>query len=502
MNQGDEQEYDLCVIGGGINGAGIARDAAGRGLSVLLVEAQDLAAATSSASTKLIHGGLRYLEHFEFGLVRAALKERETLMGMAPHIIWPLRFILPHEKNLRPAWLIRLGLFIYDHLGGRKKLEACKSINFKTHETGKSLKDSYIKGFSYSDCWVNDARMVVLNAQDARERGAVILTRTACVKLEVQAGKWLVHLQNEREQRIIKAKTVINAAGPWVRALLDHSNLSTPHTPQIRLVKGSHIVVNKLFEGEHAYILQQPDKRIIFAIPYEHHYTLIGTTDVDYDGDPEKAHISDEEVQYLCDAINRSFNKQITPGKIIWSYSGVRPLIKDEHQDASSVTRDYKLVLDEGHGAPILSVFGGKITTYRVLAEKAVDMVSEKPGWTKNTPLPGGDIEDGDLYKFIRDKNEQYPFLPPALLERYVTTYGTRMDMIIGNATELSGLGRHLGEHIYENEIRYLIEHEWAITLEDILLRRTKLGLYISENTIKALESYLSAIPKKKGIAV
>lgn len=397
MNQA---EYDLCVIGGGINGAGIARDAAGRGLSVLLVEAQDLAGATSSASTKLIHGGLRYLEHFEFRLVHDALKERETLLSMAPHIIRPMRFIMPHNPDLRPVWMIRLGLFLYDHLAGRKKLARSKGLNLHKDPVGAPLRSNYMQGFSYADCWVEDARLVVLNAKDAEERGATILTRTACTNLETTGdGQWAVHLQDIRTRRpyCIKARQVVNAAGPWVRGFLDNSGLAQEDTPDVRLVKGSHIVVRRFFEGDHAYILQQPDKRIVFAIPYEKHYTLIGTTDVDYEGDPSNPVISDEETAYLCDAVNRYFKTPVVPGDVIWSYSGVRPLIKDGHEDASSVTRDYKLVREDRFGPPLLSVFGGKITTYRVLAEEAVDMITDNPAWTKGAPLPGGDIENGDI---------------------------------------------------------------------------------------------------------
>jgi glycerol-3-phosphate dehydrogenase len=495
MNQ---TEFDLCVIGGGINGTGIARDAAGRGLSVLLIEANDLASATSSASTKLIHGGLRYLEHYEFGLVRDSLKERETLMQMAPHIIWPIIFVLPHNQDLRPALLIRLGLFLYDHLGGRKKLSASKSINFKTHKYGDALKSAYTKGFSYADCWVDDARLVILNAMDAKNNGATILTNTSCTSLHAKDGSWVIKTQDYRHnQETYNAKIVVNATGPWAYEFLEKTGLSNNDTPKIRLVKGSHIIVPKLFEGEHAYILQQPDKRIVFSIPYEDKYTLIGTTDVDYEDEIIAPKISEEEIDYLCEAINRSFKKSISSKHIIWAYSGVRPLIEDESKNASSVTRDYKIIEDKSNGPLLLSVFGGKITTYRVLSEKVVNLLTDKPAWTEGAKLPGGNIHEEDIESFIYQKQQQYPFIENKTLRRFAKTYGNQTELILKNAKDIKDLGRDFGEGVYDSEINYLIENEWALSIEDILLRRTKLGLHLKEETIQNIESYLSAIPKK-----
>ncbi len=470
-------EYDLCVIGGGINGAGIARDAAGRGLSVLLVEKGDLAAATSSASTKLIHGGLRYLEHYEFRLVRESLKERETLLAMAPHIIWPLSFILPHDKTLRPAWLIRAGLFLYDHIGGRKTLPASRGVSL----AGGPLQARYKKGFRYADCWVEDARLVVLNAMDAAKRGAVIRTRTACTGLKPANGGWQVELNGKE---IATARIAVNAAGPWVRALLDQTGLARSKTPQVRLVKGSHIIVPHLYNGAHAYILQQPDKRIVFTIPYEQDFTLIGTTDTEISGDPGAAALDAQETDYLCAAVNRSFAAQITPDDIVTSYSGVRALLDDGDENASRVTRDYRLELDEHEGgAKLLSVFGGKLTTYRRLAEEAVDMLSHKPRWTAGATLPGGDFDDFET--FVTARQARYPALPAELVRRYARAYGTLMDHFAQDP------GRHFGDDLYEAEIAYLIEHEWARTAEDILWRRSKRGLHVAPETVHNLEAYM-----------
>ena len=469
------KHYDICIIGGGINGAGIARDAAGRGLSTLLVEAKDLAQATSSASTKLIHGGLRYLEYYEFKLVRHALQEREVLLKLAPHIIWPLRFKLPHDSHLRPKWLIRMGLFLYDHIGGRITLPKSKQINFNDG----ILKSKFTKGFEYSDGWVQDSRLVVLNAMSAREHGADILTQTSCTKLEIKDGKWLITLE---DNKTVTADKLVNATGPWVRSLLDDNNLSQSETPRIRLVKGSHIIIPKLFEGDHAYILQQPDGRIVFAIPYEQDFTLIGTTDESFDGNAYNAAISEDEKAYLITAINSNFKKQISQTDIIKTYSGVRPLLDDGDDNASAVTRDYKLILDNTHGAPILSVFGGKVTTYRRLAEDALDVLTDKPSWTAHEVLPGGDIENFDI--FVRDMQTRYPDLSPKLIYRLARNYGTRLPQVINDGD----LGTHYGDDIYESEISYLIEHEWARSAEDVLWRRSKLDLHISDKTRSNIE--------------
>ena len=492
--------YDIAIIGGGINGAGIARDAAGRGLSVFLCEQKDLACGTSSASTKLIHGGLRYLEHYEFRLVREALTEREVLLRAAPHIIWPLRFVLPHVKGLRPTWLIRMGLFLYDHLGGRKLLPASNGVNLRTHAVGKPLKPHMVKAFEYSDCWVQDARLVVLNAMDARDRGAEIRVRSECVRAERKDGIWHVvvrDLENGLEE-LIQARTLVNAAGPWCTSILGERVETQNREKDIRMVKGSHIILPKLFDHDYCYIFQNPDGRIVFAIPYEHDFTLIGTTDVNYEGDPAEVKISEEEVGYLCELVNGYFEKQVTPSDVVWTYSGVRPLYSDGSQDASKVTRDYVLKMDGGEGeAPLLNIFGGKITTYRKLAEHAMQKlcgflsVDDRP-WTAKAALPGGDIPGADFDKFLAEVKKSYPWLPDQLAYRYARNYGTCLKRIVGDATSLEGLGEDLGENLYGAEMSYLVEQEWARTAEDVLWRRSKLGLHLSENTVKKIESWFA----------
>ncbi|HIE4842314.1 TPA: glycerol-3-phosphate dehydrogenase, partial [Burkholderia multivorans] len=430
MNQ--PNRYDLLVVGGGINGAGIARDAAGRGLSVLLCEQDDLASHTSSASTKLIHGGLRYLEYKEFGLVRKALQERETLLRAAPHIMWPLRFVMPHMPNLRPAWLIRIGLFLYDHLAKRELLPGSRGIDMRRHAAGAPLVDSIRRGFVYSDGWVDDARLVVLNALDAKERGAEILTRTKLVSAERRSDEWEARLQQpDGAIRVVRARAIANAAGPWVGDVL-HGALGRGAHHSVRLVKGSHIVTRRLFDHDHAYIFQNPDKRIIFAIPYERDFTLIGTTDVEYTSDPARVAIDRDETQYLCDSINRYFKRKISPADVHWTYSGVRPLLEDENAaNASAVTRDYRLEMDDGEGAPLLSVFGGKITTFRKLAEEAGDMLCraldrDAPAWTAGAPLPGGDIANAKFDAFADAFAKRHRWLPAPLARRYARAYGTR----------------------------------------------------------------------------
>lgn len=503
-------DYDICVIGGGINGTGVARDAAGRGLKVLLVEAQDLASATSSASTKLVHGGLRYLEHYEFGLVKESLQEREMLLKAAPHIVWPLRFVLPHHSALRPIWMIKLGLFLYDTLAGRRNLKKSSSVNFNISKLGDPLKDEYLKGFEYSDCWVEDARLVVLNAVDAYERGADIMPKTACIGLSADKEKniWSVSLQNmiNGDQFKITAKSIVNAAGPWVRSVLDGSNLVKPDdgAPGVRLVQGSHIVIPRLYEGDHPYILQQKDGRIVFTIPYEHKFTLVGTTDKPYEGDASQVVISAEEIDYLCGAVNASFKKQITHDDIFWSYSGVRSLVDDGNANSSKVTRDYKLYLDEQYGPPILSVFGGKITTYRVLGEEVIGKmmlalkaqgheVSGVP-WTHDAVLPGGDMPNRNFEHFFQLQKPRYSFLPEALLRRYARAYGTRMEWFLAGVNKVDDMGRNFGDNVYEKEILHLMKHEFALTTQDILWRRSKLGLHISENTAAALEAAMPSL--------
>ncbi len=494
---------DLLVVGGGINGVGVARDAAGRGLSVVLAEQADLASSTSSASTKLIHGGLRYLEYYEFRLVREALIEREVLLEAAPHIIRPLRFVLPHEKSLRPAWLIRLGLFLYDHLGGRERLPGSHGVDLRRDPVGAPLKPSFGRGFVYSDCWVEDSRLVVLNALDAAERGARILPRTRCVAAARRGDLWEATLEDSEsgERRSLRARAIVNATGPWAAGFLEGA-LGTRRGHRLRLVKGSHIVVRRLYDGDHAYILQNEDRRIVFAIPYEGAYTLIGTTDVAFDGDPATVRIAPDEIDYLCDVINRHFRAQIAPADVVWSYAGVRPLYDDEAKSASAVTRDYVLDLDDtGGAAPILSVFGGKITTYRRLAEHALAKLQPRfpamgPAWTARVALPGGDIPDADFDRFLAGFQARHPWLPEALARRYARAYGTRAERMLGGAASLEDLGPHLGDDLYAREVDYLVAAEWARTADDILWRRSKLGLHVRPATCAALEAWLSKAPR------
>ena len=491
-----EEAYDVLVVGGGINGCGIARDAAGRGLSVLLCEQDDLASHTSSASTKLIHGGLRYLEHYEFGLVRKSLQEREVLLRAAPHIMWPLRFVMPHDSHLRPAWLIRAGLFLYDNLAKRRLLPGSASINLRKHAAGAPLQDRFRRGFVYSDGWADDARLVALNALDATERGAEILTRTRCEKLERATRGWSATLVDNRGQRRhVAARSVVNATGPWVSSFLRNA-APVQSSRDVRLVKGSHIVVKKIFDHRFAYIFQGIDRRIIFAIPYEQDFTLIGTTDVEYRGDPSKVAIEPDEVRYLCEVPGHYFKKRLTEADVVWSYSGVRPLVNDAAMDASKVTRDYALDV-HGGDAPLLSVFGGKITTYRKLAEQAVDKLApllgnQAPRWTARAFLPGGDLPAANFAPFLRTVEKRYPWLPASLRLRYARAYGTRIHILLKNATSLADLGEELFPQLYEREADYLYQHEWARTVEDILWRRTKLGLHRPDDAAVRLYNWLA----------
>lgn len=499
-------DYDLCIIGGGINGAGIARDAAGRGLSVLLIEAEDLAQGTSSASTKLIHGGLRYLEYFEFSLVRKSLREREKLLLIAPHIMRPMEFVLPYDKHQRPYWMIRFGLFLYDHLAKRERLEASHGVNLQTSVFGAPLEGHYDKGFTYSDCWVDDSRLVALNAVDAAQKGAKILTRTLCTQIIPQADKWLINVQDKRSKKTasFSASMTVNATGPWVRKVLEETGLSGSlnSVPNVRLVKGSHIIIPKKYEGEQAYILQQSDGRIVFIIPYEGDYTLIGTTEEDYDGDLYHPNLSDGEMKYLCDAYNYHFQDKIKSEDVIHSYSGVRPLFDDGKAESGAVTRDFVLHEHKEFSVPMISVFGGKLTTYRMLAEQVLKCLrpefngDAKP-WTCKEPLPGGDLPDGDFDAFLVDRSTAYPWLPANLLKRYARAYGTRMALILKGAKSLKDLGTHYGYDIYESELRYLIRCEWAEEVEDILWRRSKLGLHVDDTTVEALERALPELKKE-----
>lgn len=477
--------YDLAIVGGGINGVGIARDAAGRGLKVLLVERDDLASHTSSASTKLVHGGLRYLEHYEFSLVRKALKEREVLLRAAPHIIWPMRFVLPVDEGMRPAWFLRLGLFLYDHLGGRKVLKGTKSLNLNKDHRGDPLQDRLRKGFAYSDCWVEDARLVALTARDATERGADIRTRTECVGLERSDSHWTLDILAEGKVEKSTAKVLVNAAGPWVdpvTVLYDRSS----NAAKLRLVKGSHIVVARKFEGDHSYIFQNKDGRIIFAIPYEGNYTLIGTTDQRWSYDDGPAEISDDEIDYLCAAASEYFKEPVERGDIKWDYSGVRPLFDDHSRSAATVTRDFVFDYDNEKGAPVLSIFGGKITTYRVLALKAMETLSDDlningDDWTKNAPLPGGKFAVDGLDALIAEYKAKWPFLKIELVERLVRAYGTDAANMLDNVGDEEGLGQYFGCGLYQLELEWLIQHEFVQTAEDALWRRSKLGLHMTE---------------------
>ena len=479
------QPYDLLVVGGGINGIGIARDAAGRGLSVLVVEKDDLAAHTSSWSSKLIHGGLRYLEQYEFRLVGESLAEREVLLSIARHLVSPMRFVMPHVPELRPRWMIRIGLFLYDHLGRRTKLPGSHGVNLAGPPYNAGLKDSLKNGFIYSDCRVDDARLVVANALDAKRLGAKILTRTACVSAQRKDGLWTAQLKGaDGATTEVAARAVVNAAGPWVKEVLN-SHLHQPSRDNVRLVKGSHIVVPRLYEGEHAFILQNDDKRVVFMIPYEGRFTLVGTTDITVEGDPGNPQASAEEVAYLCRAVNRYLAKPVTPADVVWRYSGIRPLYDDGTSDPSAVTRDYTLRVDDDHGAAaVLSVFGGKITTYRRLAEHVLEKLAPyfpglKPAWTDKAALPGSDLSMSlDVaFELLRGK---YAGIPTEALGGIFRRHGTLAAAVLGDSRSEAELGEHFGAGLYAREVTYFVEDEWACTAEDVLWRRTKAGLHLS----------------------
>ena len=490
--------YDLIIIGGGINGCGIARDAAGRGLKVLLCEKDDLASHTSSSSSKLIHGGLRYLEYYEFRLVGEALSERETLLGIAPHIIWPLEFVMPHVPSLRPAWMIRAGLFLYDHLGKREKLPSSRGVSLTGEGYGENIRADIRRGFVYSDCWVDDARLVALNARSAADIGATILTRTECISGRRSPDGWEVDLRDANgATQTVKAKCVVNAAGPWVKSLLD-GELHQPTRANVKQVKGSHIVVKRLYPGAHAFILQNDDKRIIFLIPYENDYTLIGTTDVEVHDAPGSARISPEEIDYLCRAANRYVAKPIAPADVVWSYSGVRPLYDDGESDPSAVTRDYTLVLDVSYPqAPLLSVFGGKITTYRKLSDAVMDKLRPSfpqmtASWTGTKPLPGGNIPNANFESFIAALTRDYPHVPPGVLRAIARRHGSLTRRILGDAAKAEDLGTHFGDTLYAREVEHLIGCEFARTSDDVLWRRTKCGLHMSDEQRAVVGDYVT----------
>jgi glycerol-3-phosphate dehydrogenase len=474
--------FDLLVIGGGVNGAGIAADASARGLNVMLAEADDLAIGTSSASSKLVHGGLRYLEQFEFRLVREALAEREVLVRIAPHLVWPMRFVLPHVGGMRPAWMLRAGLFIYDRLAQRQILSASQSIAFRHDSAGIPLNPALQRGFSYSDCWVDDARLVVANAIAARQSGATVKTRSPVTALTVENGLWLATVGRAGR---VAARAVVNAAGPWVTgvAQLAFGRRNTP-SPKLRLVKGSHIVVPRIAGADDAYIFQAPDRRVVFALPFEVAFTLIGTTDVDYSGDPRDAAASESEVAYLLNVANAMFAKPLSRRDIVWTFAGVRPLEDDGAGDASKITRDYRLDLDRSGGPPLLNVIGGKITTYRRLAEAAVSAFAPvfpgiPPSPTAGRILPGGDLGGATFDEFVDDLARLRPNFEPAYLRRLARRYGSRVDSVLGDAARFDDLGGVVAGSLTSREIAYLKSDEWAESAHDVLWRRTKAGLHI-----------------------
>jgi glycerol-3-phosphate dehydrogenase len=508
-------DCDVLIVGGGINGCGIARDLAGRGWRVVLCEKDDLASHTSSSSTKLIHGGLRYLEYYEFSLVRKALQEREVLLKSAPHIMWPLRFVMPHDPSMRPAWMIRIGLFMYDHLAKREVLPGSRSIDLRSHAAGAPLKPQFKRGFVYSDGWVDDARLVVLNAIDARARGAEVLTRTRCIHAQRDADGWTATLEGaDGGIRVVRARAVVNAAGPWaesfLRGVAQSAKGETLATRHLRLVKGSHIVVPRLFEHDHAYIFQNPDKRIIFAIPYQDEFTLIGTTDIELNGDdPGAARIAEEEIAYLCMQASRYFEKPIKPADVVWTYSGVRPLLDDASGDPSAVTRDYMLESNTA-AAPLLSVWGGKITTFRKLAEDAADEVgkmlgqssAQRPPWTDGAFLAGGDLSawigaatrpDDDFERFVAAVQARYGWLDARLARRLARAYGARVAELLGDAQSMADMGEAVAPGLHERELRFLQENEWAMSADDVLWRRSKLGLRYTAEERAQVADWLQA---------
>lgn len=515
---------DVLVVGGGINGAGIARDLAGRGMRVVLAEQDDLGAHTSSSSTKLIHGGLRYLEYYEFALVRKALLEREVLLKSAPHIMWPLRFVMPHDPSMRPAWMIRLGLFLYDHLARREVLPGSTGVDLRTHPVGAPLQERFSRGFVYSDGWVDDARLVVLNALDAQAHGARILTRTRCTAAQRDARGWTATLRSvDGHELVVTARALVNAAGPWAEAFLRGAARPAHNealvTKSLRLVKGSHIVVPRCFEHDHAYIFQNPDKRIIFAIPYEERFTLIGTTDVELHGDPRDASVGADEIAYLCEQASRYFTNPVHPADVVWSYAGVRPLLDDASGDPSAVTRDYMLESNT-QAAPLLSVWGGKITTFRKLAEEAADEIvrmlgesgrlSMRHAWTKGASLPGGDLSawigrqrrpDTDFERFVIAAHSRYPWLAAATARRMARAYGSRIAQVLDGVGCQADLGEEIAPGLFEAELRYLRREEWAYTVEDVLWRRTKLGLHFDANQRQCVADWMNQSDERRKVA-
>ncbi|MFZ3580549.1 glycerol-3-phosphate dehydrogenase [Loktanella sp. DJP18] len=518
------QPYDIFIIGGGINGCGIARDAAGRGLRVGLAEMNDLASATSSASTKLFHGGLRYLEYFEINLVRHALAERETLLRALPHISWPMRFVLPYSPDMRfegdtptsrmmtavmpwmrgrrPAWLIRLGLFLYDHIGGKTSLPGTRTIDLTTGPEGAPLEDRFRKAFEYSDCWIEDSRLVVLCARDAAARGATIMPRTRVMAAHRTDDHWTIHLDTGET---VTARALVNAGGPWAGKII-HDTVHVDSAEGVRLVRGSHIVTKRLYDHDKCYFFQGEDGRIIFAIPYEGDFTLIGTTDADHDDPSARPVCTPEEAQYLVDFANRYFKRDITTDDIVWTYSGVRPLYDDGARSATAATRDYVLKVDADGGAPILNIFGGKITTFRRLAGDSIKKLAphfpDLPGpWTAGVALPGGDFPVGDVSRLIDDLARAYPFLSPAWARRLIRAYGTEAAAMLGQAGSAADLGPDFGATLTAREVRWLMDREFAQTAEDVVWRRNKLGLRLTQGQIAALDGWMNAEVTGQGTA-
>ena len=493
-------DCDVLVVGGGINGAGIARDAAGRGLRTVLCEQHDLASHTSSASTKLVHGGLRYLEFYDFGLVRKSLREREVVLASAPHLAWPMRFVLPHDRHLRPAWMIRAGLVLYDHLAVRRQLPGSETVDLRRHPAGRALDERYRTAFVYSDGWVDDARLVVANAIDVRERGGRVATQTRCTKLRASGQSWTATLQHaDGRVEQVRARLVVNAAGPWVAQFLDDCT-PRPARHHPRMIQGSHIVVRRLFEHEYAYLFQNADGRVVFAIPFLDEFTLVGTTERDHEGDLATATIAPAEIDYLLATVERHFGRKLTRRDVVWTFAGIRPLLASSTQDPKSVTRDYVLDFDQ-RGPPLLSIYGGKLTTYRKLAEDVVDRVCTTLGvraraWTERVPLPGGDMPRGDFDAYRRQVARRYPWLEAPLLDRYARAYGTRIERLLDGCSSVADLGRFVLPGLPEREIEYLRREEFAVHADDILFRRSKLGVGLPSGSAARLERWL-----QKGVA-
>lgn len=498
----DGQPFDIAVIGGGINGCAIARDAAGRGLSVLLLEQDDLASATSSASSKLIHGGIRYLEQYDLKLVRESLKERDAVLNIAPHVSRPIRFVFPHNPKMRPMWLIRIGLFLYDHLGGHEFAGSRRIPDFRSDEAGRLLKPEFTSGFEYSDCWTDDSRLVILTARDAFLRGARILTRTRCAHATSSGGIWSLEAENTwtGHRQSFRARELVNATGPWVSAFLSRNlaaDLVNPERTKTRNVKGSHLIARKWFDHDHAYILQNSDERIVFVLPFEDDYVLIGTTDLDYDGDPGRAGITDTERRYLLDCVHDYFSREIPETDIVGSVAGVRPLYDDGSSRPQETTRESVLAYSKTRdGAGLLNVFGGKLTTHRKLAESAMRTIERntgrlRPPWTAGSPLPGGGFEPSRRRELQDEYAARFPFLPGKVAARWFRSYGLEIDKLLAGARDPADLGYHFGAGLYEIELSWMVNEEWARTAEDVLWRRSKLGLKSEEIDVAALEQWL-----------